>query len=126
MTSIDLISPIDGSVYLTREVLTRDAAFEAVEKVFAAMASDDAYNFPVVREAIGHEDALYGFKGGFDRAGQTLGLKAGGYWPNNLDKHGVINHQSTVFLFDPDAGFADSWAYGTPAEEILADLRERL
>ncbi|MEV8469071.1 ornithine cyclodeaminase family protein, partial [Fluviibacterium sp. DFM31] len=88
------------------DLMTRDAAFAAVEKVFAAMASGEAYNFPVVREAIGHEDALYGFKGGFDRAGLTLGLKAGGYWPNNLEKRGIINHQSTVFLFDPDTGKA--------------------
>lgn len=86
------------------DLMTREAAFAAVETVFAAMASGDAYNFPVVREAIGHEDALYGFKGGFDRAGLTLGLKAGGYWPNNLEKRGLINHQSTVFLFDPDTG----------------------
>ena len=85
-------------------LMTREAAFDAVEKVFATMASGDAYNFPVVREAIGHEDALYGFKGGFDRAGLTLGLKAGGYWPNNLEKRGLINHQSTVVLFDPDTG----------------------
>ncbi|PWE27509.1 ornithine cyclodeaminase [Pararhodobacter marinus] len=86
------------------DLMTRAAAFDAVEKVFAAMAAQEAYNFPVVREAIGHEDALYGFKGGFDRAGLTLGLKAGGYWPNNLEKRGLINHQSTVFLFDPDTG----------------------
>ncbi|WP_397444413.1 iminosuccinate reductase BhcD [Phaeobacter inhibens] len=86
------------------DLMTRAAAFEAVESVFAAMASGDAYNFSVVREAIGHEDALYGFKGGFDKAGLTLGLKAGGYWPNNLEKRGLINHQSTVFLFDPDTG----------------------
>ena len=84
-------------------LMTPEAAFDAVERVFAAMASDDAYNFPVVREAIGYEDALYGFKGGFDRKGANLGLKAGGYWPNN-QKHGLINHQSTVFLFDPDTG----------------------
>ena len=57
-------------------LMTRAAAFDAVEKVFAAMAAGEAYNFPVVREAIGHADALYGFKGGFDRAGMTLGLKA--------------------------------------------------
>lgn len=86
------------------DLMTREAAFDAVEQVFAAMATGDAYNFPVVREAIGHEDALYGFKGGFDRAGLTLGLKAGGYWPNNLEKRELINHQSTVFLFDPDTG----------------------
>ncbi|MEN8950857.1 iminosuccinate reductase BhcD [Planktotalea arctica] len=86
------------------DLLTRDASFEAVENVFAAMAAGDAYNFPVIREAIGHEDALYGFKGGFDGKGKTLGLKAGGYWPHNLEKRGLINHQSTVFLFDPDTG----------------------
>ena len=86
------------------DLMTRSAAFDAVEQVFAAMAAGDAYNFPVVREAIGHEDALYGFKGGFDRSGLTLGLKAGGYWPHNLAKREIINHQSTVFLFDPDTG----------------------
>jgi alanine dehydrogenase len=86
------------------DLLTRDASFEAVENVFAAMAAGDAYNFPVIREAIGHEDALYGFKGGFDGVGGTLGLKAGGYWPHTLEKRGLINHQSTVFLFDPDTG----------------------
>ena len=101
------------------DLMTREAAFEAVEKVFAAMASGDAYNFPVVREAIGHEDALYGFKGGFDRAGLTLGLKAGGYWPNNLEKRGIINHQSTVFLFDPDTGKAKAMVGGN----LLTALR---
>lgn len=85
-------------------LVTPEAAFDAVEAVFAAMASGAARNFPVVREALGHEDALYGFKGGFDRAGGALGLKAGGYWPHNLDRRGIINHQSTVFLFDPDTG----------------------
>ena len=85
-------------------LLDLDAAFEAVEQVFAAMGRGDAYNFPVVREAIGHADALYGFKGGFDRAGQVLGVKAGGYWPHNLERGVGCNHQSTVFLFDPDTG----------------------
>lgn len=86
------------------DLMTREAAFEAVERVFAAMAAGEAYNFPVVREAIGHGDALYGFKGGFDRSALTLGVKAGGYWPHNLAQRGVINHQSTVVLFDADTG----------------------
>ncbi len=38
----------------------------------------------------------------------------------------TMGHTSHLFLFDPEAGFAASWAYGTPAEEILADLKERL
>ncbi|SHG72349.1 ornithine cyclodeaminase [Cognatiyoonia sediminum] len=100
-------------------LMTRKAAFDAVEKVFAAMSAGDAYNFPVVREAIGHEDALYGFKGGFDQAGLTLGLKAGGYWPNNLEKRNLINHQSTVFLFDPDTGKAKAMVGGN----LLTALR---
>ncbi|SFI50728.1 iminosuccinate reductase BhcD [Jannaschia pohangensis] len=84
-------------------LMTADDAFKAVEAVFAAMSRGDAYNFPVIREAIGHADALYGFKSGFDRAGLNLGLKSGGYWPGNADK-GLTNHQSTVFLFDADTG----------------------
>ena len=100
-------------------LMTREAALDAVEKVFAAMAAKDAYNFPVIREAIGHEHALYGFKGGFDRAGLTLGLKAGGYWPKNLEKRGLINHQSTVFLFDPDTGMVKAMVGGN----LLTALR---
>ncbi|MCB1757192.1 MAG: ornithine cyclodeaminase family protein [Gammaproteobacteria bacterium] len=85
------------------QILDRAMAYSAVEQVFGAMARGDAYNFPVIREAIGYADALYGFKSGFDRAGLALGVKSGGYWPGNADK-GLTNHQSTVFLFDPDTG----------------------
>ena len=86
-----------------REIFGRSEAFRAVEAVFGAMARGDAYNFPVIREAIGHADALYGFKSGFDRAELVLGVKAGGYWPGN-EGRGLTNHQSTVFLFDADTG----------------------
>ena len=55
-----------------------------MEVVFAAMAREDAQNFPVVRQAIGHADALYGCKSGFDNVGLVLGVKAGGYWPHNV------------------------------------------
>lgn len=37
----------------------------------------------------------------------------------------TMGHTSHLFLFDPEAGFAESWPYGTPAEEILADLKEK-
>lgn len=99
-------------------LMTPEAAFDAVEAVFAAMASGNACNFPVVREAIGHEDALYGFKGGFDKSALNLGLKAGGYWPNN-QKRDLINHQSTVFLFDPDTGRVEAAVGGN----LLTALR---
>ena len=93
-------------------LMTRADAFAAVEHMFASLTHGAAYNFPVIREAIGHEDALYGFKGGFDKAGMALGLKAGGYWPHNLEKRGLINHQSTVFLFDPDTGMVKAMVGG--------------
>ncbi|MEH6651885.1 MAG: iminosuccinate reductase BhcD [Motiliproteus sp.] len=102
------VAAIDTGISIISEavceaVVGRPDAFRAVESVFAAMASGDAYNFPVVREAIGHADALYGFKSGFDRAGMALGVKSGGYWPGNAAK-GLTNHQSTIVLFDPDTG----------------------
>lgn len=99
-------------------LIGEEAAFDAVEGVFAAMARGEAYNFPVIREAIGHADALYGFKSGFDRAGLVLGLKSGGYWPGNAEK-GLTNHQSTVFLFDPDTGQASAMVGGN----LLTALR---
>ena len=86
-----------------QELISRIDAFTAVENVFGAMARGDAYNFPVIREAIGYADALYGFKSGFDKAGMSLGVKSGGYWPGNAAK-GLINHQSSILLFDPDTG----------------------
>lgn len=88
---------------ICQQVVGQADAFAAVEAVFAAMHRDDARNFPVVREALGHAEALYGFKSGFDRAGHVLGVKSGGYWPGNIER-GLTNHQSTVFLFDPDTG----------------------
>lgn len=83
-------------------LVSAEDAFTAVEGTFAAMARGDAYNFPVVREALG-EGRQYGFKSGLDRAGAMLGVKAGGYFPGNAAR-GIINHQSSVFLFDPDTG----------------------
>ncbi|WP_254436741.1 iminosuccinate reductase BhcD [Ruegeria arenilitoris] len=88
---------------LCEKLVGRQQAFDAVQDVFAAMARGGAWNFPVIREALGYADALYGFKSGFDRDGKVLGVKSGGYWPGNAE-HGLTNHQSTVFLFDPDTG----------------------
>ena len=60
-------------------LLTPADAFDAVEAVFSAMARGSARNFPVVREALGQADALYGFKSGLDRERSVLEVKAGGY-----------------------------------------------
>jgi ornithine cyclodeaminase len=87
---------------LIADLVTPEDAFAAVEACFAAMARGAAHNFPVVREALG-EGRQYGFKSGLDREAGQLGVKAGGYFPGNAAK-GLINHQSSVFLFDPETG----------------------
>ncbi|MGB8812771.1 MAG: ornithine cyclodeaminase family protein, partial [Paracoccaceae bacterium] len=99
----DLVSPAD--------------AFSAIEECFASMARGDARNFPVVREALG-EGRQYGFKSGLDTAGRMLGVKAGGYFPGNMAR-GLTNHQSAVFLFDPDTGLPTAMVGGN----LLTALR---
>ena len=84
-------------------LLDRQTAFDAMEALFRTMAGGDAIAYDSVRNATGHQDALFGNKSGFDRASMTLGLKAGGYWPHNGEK-GLPNHQSVTLLFDPDTG----------------------
>lgn len=84
------------------ELVDAQSAFDAVEATFAAMSRADAHNFPVIREALG-SGRQYGFKSGLDRVGNLLGVKAGGYFPGNAAR-GIPNHQSTVYLFDPETG----------------------
>lgn len=83
-------------------LIDAQAAFAAVEAVFAAMAQGQARNFPVIREALGG-GRQYGFKSGIDVAGHVMGVKSGGYFPGNAAR-GMINHQSVILLFDPDTG----------------------
>lgn len=90
-----------------RALVSIEDAIGAVENSFAAMARGQARNYPVVREVIGHQDAVFGVKTGCDTAAPLLGLKAGGYWPHNLDQ-GLGNHQSATLLFDPQTGRASA------------------
>lgn len=87
---------------LIPRLVTAEDAFRAVSDCLAAMARGEARNFPVVREALG-EGRQYGFKSGIDLSAGMLGVKAGGYFPGNAAR-GLINHQSSIFLFDPETG----------------------
>lgn len=92
---------------LAQELVSIEDALEAVEKTFVAMAGGMARNYPVVREAVGYANAVFGVKSGADVSAPFLGLKAGGYWPQNLSR-GYTNHQSSTLLFDPDTGRASA------------------
>ncbi len=80
-------------------------AIGVVESVFSAMENGEAENYPVVRESLNSLNAVFGVKSGFDGEGMALGLKAGGYWKDNLSR-GVENHQSGILLFDHVTGRA--------------------
>src|SRR3989338_2308244 len=71
---------------LAQELVSIEDAIEAVAATFIAMAQGKARNYPVVREVVGHADAVYGVKAGADTSAPFLGLKAGGYWPHNLPR----------------------------------------
>lgn len=90
-----------------RALVSVEDAIAVVENAFAAMARQQARNYPVVREVLGYRDAVFGVKTGCDTALPLLGLKAGGYWPGNLGA-GLGNHQSSTLLFDPDTGRASA------------------
>ena len=90
-----------------RALVSVEDAITAIEKTFVAMARGEARNYPVVRERVGYQDAVYGVKTGCDTRAPLLGLKAGGYWPHNLAR-GLTNHQSSTLLFDPDTGRASA------------------
>ena len=90
-----------------RDLVGVEDAIAAVENAFAAMARQQARNYPVVREVVGYRDAVFGVKAGGDTSLPLLGLKAGGYWPHNL-KAGTTNHQSSTLLFDPQTGKASA------------------
>jgi len=92
---------------LARELVSVEDAIDAVESTFAAMARGDGRNYPVVREVVGYQNAVYGVKTGCDVSAPILGLKAGGYWPHNAEK-GLGNHQSSTLLFDPETGRASA------------------
>ncbi|MBI4922680.1 MAG: ornithine cyclodeaminase family protein [Devosia nanyangense] len=93
------------SEQLATRLVSIEDAIAAVETAFAGMARGTAKNYPVVREVVGYQDAVFGVKTGADIAAPLLGLKAGGYWPHNLAR-GLTNHQSATLLFDADTGRA--------------------
>jgi alanine dehydrogenase len=87
---------------LVGSVITLVEVIELIEGAFAADADGEHRNFPVVRERLAPaHNGIFGIKSGI--AGRTLGFKAGGFWPDNRAR-GVLPHQSTMVLFDPDTG----------------------
>lgn len=86
-----------------RELVHMPDAIAVVTAAFAALDRSQATTYPVVREGLADQGAVFGVKAGYDIGAAVLGLKAGGYWPGNMAR-GLTNHQSTTLLFDPTTG----------------------
>lgn len=84
-------------------LLSVDEAFSTVSRTLAAYDCGDAAVFPVVRESIPDQQAVFGIKSGYDKTSGTLGLKAGGYWSRNAAE-GRPNHQSSILLVNASTG----------------------
>jgi len=104
--------------------LSMRQVIELVEHAFAADAHGNARTFPAIVEYVGMAHAHFGIKSGYLRfeasgrdAGsgtspvirgeqEVLGLKAGGYWAANQERHGLPKHRATILLINPDTGEA--------------------
>jgi ornithine cyclodeaminase/alanine dehydrogenase-like protein (mu-crystallin family) len=107
-----------------RRELSMRQVIELVEQAFAADAHANARTFPAIVEHVGKAHAHFGIKSGYLRfvasdrevadsaspviqGGQeVLGLKAGGYWAENQERHGLPKHRATILLINPDTGEA--------------------
>jgi alanine dehydrogenase len=93
---------------LIQRELTMQKVIELVEEAFAADARGRATTFPAIVEYVGKAHAHFGLKSGYLNLerGEVLGLKAGGYWLENQERHGLPNHRATMLLINPDTGEA--------------------
>jgi len=83
------------------EAVTLADALDEMRAVFRDLANGGARNFPVVRENVGA--AVFGVKSGVYARRGLLGLKAGGYFPENAARN-ETRHQSSILLFDTSSG----------------------
>ena len=78
---------------LISQEITLSMVIEWVEEAFAADARGHATTFPAIVQHVGLAHAHLGIKSGYLRlegasgAREVIGLKAGGYWSHNLEKH---------------------------------------
>lgn len=84
--------------------LTIDAVVEAVEQGFRQDPEGANLTYPVIREQIPEHEGIFGVKAGYALPQEVLGLKAGGFWLQNLSRMNLPNHQSVMLLFDPRSG----------------------
>src|SRR4051812_9279940 len=92
---------------LIQRELTMEKVIDLVAEAFAADARGHAITFPAIVDYVSKAHAHFGLKSGYlnlasDGGREVLGLKAGGYWLKNHERHGLPNHRATMLLINPD------------------------
>lgn len=86
-----------------KQIIFLQDAIEMVEKAFTDFYLKKSSVYPAVRESVDEYKGIFGIKSSFLMNEKIIGLKAGGFWKENVSK-GKTNHQSTMLLFDPTTG----------------------
>jgi alanine dehydrogenase len=88
---------------LVKELVSMSGAIEMVEQAFLGFHQKKSKIYPAVREMVEEHNGIFGIKSAYLMDEKCMGLKAGGFWNNNVKK-GKTNHQSTMVLFDAETG----------------------
>ena len=95
-----------------QQLLSLEAVIPVVEKAFVAFADGRTVAYPVVREQVEAHRGIFGIKSGYLKDENVIGLKAGGFWLDN-PKRGLMAHQSSAVMFDPETGLPTAFMDGT-------------
>lgn len=88
---------------LVKEMVSLTETIDIVEYAFSEFYKGESTVYPAVRELVEEHNGIFGVKSSYLKKGGIIGLKAGGFWKENIKK-GKLNHNSTMLLFDPETG----------------------
>jgi ornithine cyclodeaminase len=94
-----------------QQLLSLETVIPVIEKAFVAFADGRTMAYPVVREQVEAYRGIFGIKSGYLKDENVIGLKAGGFWLDN-PKRGLMAHQSSAIMFDPETGLPTAFMDG--------------
>jgi alanine dehydrogenase len=94
-----------------QQLLSLETVIPVIEKAFVAFADGRTIAYPVVREQVEAYRGIFGIKSGYLKDENVIGLKAGGFWLDN-PKRGLMAHQSSAIMFDPETGLPTAFMDG--------------
>jgi alanine dehydrogenase len=87
-----------------KEILHLEKAIELVEECYTEFNENKSVIYPAVRETVDEHEGIFGIKSSYLIDDKMMGLKAGGFWKNNMAHNQKMNHQSTMVLFNAETG----------------------